>query len=137
MSIRFRLLTEADVRAVLSVDDLIETMASALGQFSAGLVAQPVRTVIPVRTARKEVQEAGFFALMPAHAGDSSALGAKLVTVFGGNHARGLDSHLASILLLDPETGALRALLDGRYITEARTAAVSAVSARLLARPSA
>jgi ornithine cyclodeaminase len=57
------------------------------------------------------------------------------VTVFGGNHERGLPSHLASILLLDPDTGGLRALLDGRYITEARTAAVSAVSSRLLARP--
>jgi ornithine cyclodeaminase len=57
--------------------------------------------------------------------------------VFGGNHARGLPSHLASIVLLDPETGALRALLDGRYITEARTAAVSAVSSRLLARKTA
>jgi ornithine cyclodeaminase len=59
------------------------------------------------------------------------------VTVFNANVARGLHGHLASILLLDPETGALRALLDGRYITEARTAAVSAVSARLLARKTA
>ena len=63
-----------------------------------------------------------------------AALGAKLVTVFGGNASLGLHSHLASIMLLNPETGALLALLDGRYITEARTAAVSAVSARLLAR---
>jgi alanine dehydrogenase len=150
MPIRFRLLTETDVRAVLSMDDLIETMASALGQFSAGRVAQPVRTVIPVRipgtggvgsgmtaAPQSDAREAGLFALMPAHAGESAALGAKLVTVFGGNRAFGLDSHLASILLLDQETGALRALLDGRYITEARTAAVSAVSSRLLARPSA
>ena len=139
MSVRFRLLTEGDVRAVLTMDDLVETMASALGQFSAGRVAQPVRTVISVRTTagQKDAREAGFFALMPAHAGDSAALGAKLVTVFGGNRALGLDSHLASILLLNPETGALRALLDGRYITEARTAAVSAVSSRLLARPGA
>ena len=72
---------------------------------------------------------------MPALAREPAALGAKLVTVFGSNAARGLPSHLASILLLDPETGALLALLDGRYITEARTAAVSAVSSRLLARP--
>ncbi len=57
--------------------------------------------------------------------------------MFGANAARGLPTHLASIVLLDPETGALRALLDGRYITEARTAAVSAVSSRLLARPTA
>ncbi len=63
-----------------------------------------------------------------------AALGAKLVTVFGANTAKGLTSHLASIVLMDPETGALLALLDGRYITEARTAAASAVSSRLLAR---
>jgi alanine dehydrogenase len=71
---------------------------------------------------------------MPALAHDPAALGAKLVTVFGGNAERGLPSHLASIVLLDPGTGALLALLDGRYITEARTAAVSALSSRLLAR---
>ena len=59
------------------------------------------------------------------------------MTVFGGNALRNLHSHLASILLLNPETGALLALLDGRYITEARTAAVSAVSSRLLARKTA
>src|SRR5204862_597335 len=73
---------------------------------------------------------------MPAYVPPES-LGAKLVTVFGSNAARGLPSHLASIVLLDHETGALRALLDGRFITEARTAAVSAVSSRLLARKSA
>lgn len=148
MSIRFLLLTEADVKAVLAMDDLIETMASALRRFSSGRVAQPVRTVIPV------TGNDAFFATMPAYVrgadkredvanfGGASpvcgaALGAKLVTLFGGNAARGLHTHLASIVLLDPETGALLALLDGRYITEARTAAVSAVSSRLLGRKTA
>jgi alanine dehydrogenase len=127
MSVRFRLLTESDVKAVLTVDDLIEVMADALKQFSNGRVIQPVRTVIPVGS------EDAFCGLMPAYV-PSESLGAKLVTVFGGNAARGLPSHLASIVLLDHETGALRALLDGRFITESRTAAVSAVSSRLLAR---
>jgi len=138
MSSRFHLLTEADVKSVLTMDDLIETMASALQRFSSGRVTQPVRTVIPVDG------DHSFFGLMAAFVrraqeGDPTnsggALGTKVVTVFGGNAARGLHSHLAAILLLDPDTGALRALLDGRYITEARTAAVSAVSSRLLARP--
>jgi ornithine cyclodeaminase len=66
-----------------------------------------------------------------------ASLGAKLVTVFGENYKRDLPSHLATILLLDPDTGSLVALMDGRYITEARTAAVSAVSARFLANPNA
>ncbi len=145
MSLPFRLLTEADVRAVLTMDDLIETMTSALKRFSSGRVVQPVRAVIPVSAAGSSD---AFFASMPAYVGASasagaqdpsgfggtSALGAKLVTVFGGNAARGLHTHLATIVLLDPQTGALLALLDGRYITESRTAAVSAVSSRLLAR---
>ena len=151
MSVRFRLLTEADVRVVLTMDDLIEAMTSALQRFSSGRVTQPVRTVIPIA----EDAFAGFMpAFVRAGAAESGvshqpsaishddrqgaeALGAKIVTVFGGNHARGLDSHLASIVLMDPETGALVALLDGRYITEARTAAVSAVSSKLLAREAA
>jgi ornithine cyclodeaminase len=80
--------------------------------------------------------QTGTGAAGPEHGG-GHPLGAKIVTVFGANHARGLPSHLASIMLLDPDTGALRALVDGRYITEARTAAVSAVSSRLLARKTA
>jgi alanine dehydrogenase len=128
MSVRFRLLTETDVKAVLTMDDLIEAMSSALMRFSTGHVTQPVRTVIPVGG------EHAFVGVMPALATDPPALGAKFVTVFSANAAKGLPTHLASIVLLDPETGALLALLDGRYITEARTAAVSAVSSRLLAR---
>lgn len=131
MGIRFRVLTEADVKSVLTMDDLIEAMASALQRFSTGQVEQPVRLMIPVKGSD------GLFATMPAFVRDPNALGAKLVTVFSGNHARGLPSHLASILLLDPDTGALLALMDGRYITEARTAAVSAVSSRILARKTA
>jgi ornithine cyclodeaminase/alanine dehydrogenase-like protein (mu-crystallin family) len=149
MSVRFRLLTEADVKAVLTMDDLIETMTSALQRFSSGRVTQPVRTVLPIAEdafagfmpafVRGGAVEPGVTRRPSARGRDdrqtAEALGAKLVTVFGGNHARGLDSHLASIVLMNPDTGALVALLDGRYITEARTAAVSAVSSKLLARP--
>jgi ornithine cyclodeaminase/alanine dehydrogenase-like protein (mu-crystallin family) len=71
---------------------------------------------------------------MPAYLAATPALGAKLVSVYHSNLERGLPSHLATIVLFDPETGALDAILDGRYITEARTAAVSAVSAKKLAR---
>jgi ornithine cyclodeaminase/alanine dehydrogenase-like protein (mu-crystallin family) len=124
------LLTEDQIRRVLPLDDLIATMESALGRFSAGEVQQPVRTVLSVGPTN------GFFGVMPAFA-PPSALGCKLVTLFKGNTALGLPTHLATIVLLDPETGAMQALLDGRYITEARTAAVSAVSARHLANPEA
>ncbi len=128
---RFRLLTEAHVSALLPLSDLITAMETALARFSAGEVLQPVRSVLMVGPQK------AYFGLMPAYVADPPQLGAKIVTVFGDNHARGLPSHLATILLLDPDTGALIALMDGRYITEARTAAVSAVSARHLARPEA
>jgi alanine dehydrogenase len=131
-------LSEQDVRAVLSMDELIGAMHAALVQFSGGKVVQPLRTVVEVEPPK------AFFAVMPAllngpherngPAGGGPALGAKLVTVFGGNAALGLPTHLATIVLLDSTTGELMAVMDGRFITEARTAAVSAVSTRLLAR---
>jgi ornithine cyclodeaminase len=122
------ILSEADVRAVLPMPALIDAMEGALGEFSSGRVVQPVRTVLEVGADRN------FFGVMPAVLNGTDAVGAKLVTVFHANHSRGLPSHLATVVLLDAETGALQALLDGRYITEARTAAVSAVSVRKLAR---
>ncbi|MGE0042106.1 MAG: ornithine cyclodeaminase family protein [Vicinamibacterales bacterium] len=131
MAQRFRLLTEEQVQSLLPMRDLVTAMESALARFSGGEVVQPVRTVLSVGP------EHAFFGLMPAYVKEPARLGAKIVTVFNSNLQRGLPSHLATILLLDPDTGALLALMDGRYITEARTAAVSAVSARHLARASA
>jgi alanine dehydrogenase len=122
------LLSEHDVRAVLSMDDLIDAMEGALAQYSGGGAQQPLRTVLEVGARR------GLVGVMPAYVGEPEMLGAKLVTVYQTNAAQNLPTHLATIVLLDPGTGALQAILDGRYITEARTAAVSAASARRLAR---
>ncbi len=120
-------LSEADIRSVLRMPDLMGAMETALAAFSSGQVVQPVRPVV-------EMGEAALFAAMPGFVRDPPVLGAKLVAVIGANQARGLPTHRASILLLDPETGALMALMDGRLITEMRTAAVSAVSAKYMAR---
>ena len=119
-------LSESDVRATLPMTDLIDAMERALIAFSAGRVVQPVRTAM-------EFRPGGFFGLMPALDPDG-LLGAKILTVIPENLEAGLPSHQASILLFDPVSGALLAVTDGRYITEARTAAVSAVSVRHLAR---
>ena len=124
------LLSEKDIRDVLTMDDLIAAMKTALVAFSAGAAVQPLRTVV-------DVDGRGFFGVMPAYMPVPGALGAKLVTVFAGNAAAGLPTHLATILLLDPGTGELVGIVDGRYITEARTAAVSAVSVECLARETA
>ena len=120
-------ISEEQVRAALPMAPLIDLMAETLAAFSSGQVEQPVRTVI-------EAAPDAFFGCMPALIKTPRAMGAKLVTVFGSNAAKGLPTHLATIILLDPNTGALLAVMDGRYITETRTAAVSAVSTRLLAR---
>lgn len=121
-------LSEFDVRQLLKMPQLIDTMEAALRAFSDGAVHQPVRTVLRVGT------DIAFFGLMPAFRVEPPALGTKLVTVTPRNAERGLPTHLATILLMDPATGELLAVLDGRYITEARTAAVSAAATRALAR---
>ena len=123
-----RFLDEAEVRSRLRMPALIDAMERALVEFSAGRVEQPVRTILRLPG------EYAFFGLMPSVVPALPAAGAKLVTLVAANARRGLDTHQAIIVMLDPETGVARAILDGRYITEARTAAASAVSARLLAR---
>jgi ornithine cyclodeaminase/alanine dehydrogenase-like protein (mu-crystallin family) len=120
-------LSESDVRAVLSPAELIDAMESALAALSAGRVVQPVRTAF-------EIADRTFFALMPALDREHAILGAKLVSVYPANFAKGMHTHLAAISLFDIETGELAAVMDGRYITEVRTAAASAVSVRYLAR---
>ncbi len=123
----FRLLTEDDVRRALAGVDLVQLMEDAVRAFSERSVVQPVRTAMFVGP------DASVLGLMPAHLPDRSALGSKLVTVFNSNSALGLPTHFAVVLLFDDRTGALRAIMDGSYITEARTPAVSGVAVRHLA----
>jgi ornithine cyclodeaminase/alanine dehydrogenase-like protein (mu-crystallin family) len=123
-------LSESDIRAALSPVELIDVIEAALVALSAGRVVQPVRTAF-------EIGDRCFFALMPAFASERAILGAKLVSVVPPNGARGLPTHLAAIALFNATTGELAAVMDGRYITEVRTAAASAVSTRHLARPDA
>ncbi len=123
-----RYFDEYEVRERLRMADLIEAMERALIEFSAGRVEQPVRTVFSFGA------EHSLFGLMSSYVPSLPALGAKLVTVCTGNTGRGLETHQAIIVMLNPTTGVPEAIIDGRYVTEARTAAVSAVSARRLAR---
>lgn len=124
------LLTEADLSRVLEMGSLIPAMRDALASFSRGDVVQPVRLTLKIEPA------GGYYATMPAYLRDErgGALGMKSVTFFPGNAGGPHPTHLATVLLLDPATGALLAILDGRLVTEMRTAAVTAVSVDLLAR---
>ena len=121
-------LDEEQVRPHLRMAELIPAMEKALIDFSSGKVTQPVRSVITVDP------PGGFFGIMPALA---EGLGLKIVTFYPPNAERGIPTHMATIFLVDPETGAPLAAMDGRLITEMRTAAVSAVATKLLARPDA
>ena len=105
--------------------DLIPVMEKALIDFSAGKVTQPVRSVIKVDP------PGGFLGLMPALTPDG--LGLKAVTFYPSNAERRIHTHMATIFLVDPETGTPLAVMDGRLITEMRTAAVSAAATKLLA----
>jgi thiomorpholine-carboxylate dehydrogenase len=124
-------LNEERVRKHLRMADLIPAMGKALIDFSAGKVTQPVRSVIKVDVAAAT----GFLGLMPASTPDG--LGLKAVTFYPSNAERGIPTHMATIFLVNPETGSPLAIMDGRLITEMRTAAVSAAATKLLAPPDA
>jgi len=113
---------EATVRRLLGTEELIAVMRRTLAEFSEGKWQQPLRGVL--------AQQGGFFGVMPASGG---SMGIKMVTFYPGNADRSLHTHMAVIALFDPTTGEPLALMDGRYITEMRTAAVSAVATDALA----
>jgi ornithine cyclodeaminase/alanine dehydrogenase-like protein (mu-crystallin family) len=120
-------LNEEQVREHLRMADLIPAMEKALIDFSEGKVTQPVRSVINVDP------PGGFLGLMPALTPEG--LGLKAVTFYPSNAEHGIPTHMATIFLVDPRTGRPLAIMDGRLITEMRTAAVSAAATKLLAVP--
>src|SRR6204780_1358292 len=112
------MLTEEQVRALLCYEDLIPAMRKALMDFSAGRVQQPVRSILPVGS--------GWVGLMAA--GFGRVMGGKMVTFYPGNSEPKKHTHMAMIQLFRSDTGEPLVTMDGRLITEMRTAAVSAVA---------
>lgn len=117
--------SEGDVANVLKYEQLIPAMEKALSDFSAGRVIQPVRNLLTIEEGKR------FLGIMPAVT--QNAMGAKLVCFYPKNAGTGVPTHLAMILLFQPETGQPLAFMDGRLITEMRTAAVSAAVTKYLA----
>ena len=117
-------LSEADIAKVLTYEALIPAMEKALASFSAGRVIQPVRNMLTIEEGKR------FFGIMPAVTEDG--MGAKLVCFYPKNADTQFPTHLAMIMLFDSVTGQPLAFLDGRLITEMRTAAVSAAVTRYL-----
>ncbi len=120
-------LDEGAIRPLLNWDRLIPAMETALAAFSSGRVVQPVREMLTVEEGRR------YLGVMPAAA--ENAMGAKLVSFYPGNAGTGAPTHHAMILLFSTDTGEPLAVMDGRLITEMRTAAVSAAATKFLAPP--
>ncbi|MEU8034740.1 ornithine cyclodeaminase family protein, partial [Streptomyces sp. NPDC049099] len=121
-------LGRSQVEALLDVDALIDALASAMADLSAGHASAPdrVAALVPERE--------GFLAAMPGFVPSAGVLMSKLVSLFPHNAGTRLPTHQALIVVFDPDTGEPAALLDGSVITAARTGACSALSVRLLAR---
>ena len=125
-------LSEHDVRELLDMESCIEAMTEVLASLARGELYQPLRSIA-------RPPEAGtLLGLMPAYRSEpTSAYALKEIVVVPTNPARGLDTHMGGVLLHDGETGELVAMMNASPITEIRTAAVSAVATRALARPGA
>ena len=119
-------LSQAEVERLLDLDELVDALAEAFVDLSSG------RASMPQRVAAFSGQ--GFLSAMPAYLPSANILETKLVTLFEGNAGTELPTHQAAIAVVDPDTGAVTALMDGTHITATRTAAASALSARELAR---
>jgi len=124
-----RFFDEEAVRAVLRWDELVAAMESALAAFSSGLVLQPLRTMLTIEEDKR------YLGIMPVVSDD--AMGLKLVSFYPANAGTAIPTHMAIVLLFRPDTGEPLALMDGRLITEMRTAAVSAAVTMRLAPPGA
>jgi ornithine cyclodeaminase/alanine dehydrogenase-like protein (mu-crystallin family) len=128
-------LSADDVSTLLPMRECIDVMRDALAALARG------KALVPLRMVMRMPDASGFLGLMPGHIapddGRDGALGMKAVSVFPGNAARGIDTHQGAVLLFEPDTGRLSALMDGATITAIRTAAVSGVATDLLARPDA
>ncbi|HEX7330040.1 MAG TPA: ornithine cyclodeaminase family protein [Pyrinomonadaceae bacterium] len=123
------ILDSTQIRELLPMQECIELMADALAALARSEIFQPLRTIIRPPQAR------GLLGLMSAYrTGEQGAFGLKAITVFPENPAQGKDAHQGAVLLFDRDTGELLALMNASEITAIRTAAVSAVATRLLAR---
>jgi|EndMetStandDraft_5_1072996.scaffolds.fasta_scaffold02627_4 ornithine cyclodeaminase len=125
------IVNQAEVRRLLPMAECLEVMEETLAALARGEALLPLRQVLMLPGGQ------GAFGAMPAHLSSPPALGIKVITVFPGNHGTEYDSHQGAVLLFETERGRLLAVMDASSITAIRTAAVSGVATRALARPEA
>ena len=123
-----RILNQGDVQRLLPMPECIEVMENVLATTARGEAINPLRSLV------RFPDGSGLLGMMPAYLGDPKCAGIKVVTVMPGNHGTELDSHQGAVLLFEVERGRPLALIDATAITAIRTAAVSAVATKLLAR---
>ena len=123
-----RILSQSDVEALLPMEVCVDVMADALGALARGDAAMPLRSLL------WKSDRSGLLGLMPAYLDTPPTFGLKAITVMPGNHGTEHDAHQGVVLLFEAEHGCLRAILDATSVTAIRTAAVSGLATRLLAR---
>ena len=124
-----RILSSSDVRSALPMSQAIQAMKQAFGQLSAGNATMPLRTRVAT--------DKGVVLVMPAYLEQTKNLGIKIVSVDEKNPQVNLPTVTANVLVLDPETGQVKALIDGNSLTAIRTGAAGGLAAQLLARENA
>jgi alanine dehydrogenase len=125
--LEIRILRGEDVKALLPMAACIDLMRTTMIAVSEGRARVPLRSVLPVSSG-------GLMGNMPGYLAEPECFGVKLVSIFPNNVAAGFSSHLGLVLLFEPEHGRPVAMLDAAEITAIRTAAVSGLATRLLAR---
>ena len=121
-------LNKREVERLLSMPKCIELMEGALASLARGEVVLPLRPMIRIPDSRN------VYGVMPAYSAALKAIGTKLISVFPDNHGSTLDSHQGAVALFDGTNGSMVGLMEAASITAIRTAAVSAVATKLLAR---
>jgi ornithine cyclodeaminase len=125
---RLVVLDRHEVARLLPMDECVDVMARALATVARG------NAILPLRPMIRLPDSPNIFALMPAYLGEPKSVGVKVLTVFPVNHGTPIDAHQGAVLLFEADHGRLLAILDATTVTAIRTAAVSAVATRLLAR---
>jgi len=119
--------TASEIRQLLPMSQAIETVQNAMIGVAQGKATMPLRTIMDIDATNR-------LGVMPGSLRDPDVYGVKLISLFPGNPAKGLSSHIGSMVIFDNETGAVAALLDADALTALRTAAASAAATRALAR---
>ncbi len=119
------------VSKLLSMEECIEVMTEALKMLAGGDVMLPLRSMLILPGGEN------LMGLMPSYLGGIQSVGVKVIAAFPSNFGSEYDTHQGVVILFDTQHGLLRAIVDGTSITAIRTAAVSGVATRLLARPEA